>query len=127
MEIYDWSTQLFGKYLLKYIEQTRYSVQPTSYDSYIRYGTKIAMYFNKHNIHTNELTPEIIEDYYNYVREQSQVTENTVRHYHVLIFKFCKWLYKRGYRDDNPADRIDKPKVVPYTKHIINPISRLKT
>lgn len=114
MEEYNWSEQLFGEALLKYIEKTRYSVQPTSYDSYIKYGTKIAEYFNYHNIYINEVTPDIIESYYNYVREQSPITENTVRHYHVLIFKFCKWLYKKGYRNDNPADRIDKPKVVPY-------------
>lgn len=117
MEIYDWSHQLYGEALLKFIENTKYSLQPTSYDSYMKYGTRIAEYFNKYNIHTNELTPEIIEEYYNYIRRQSNVCENTVRHYHVLIYKFCKWLYNRGYREDNPADRIDKPKVAPYRAH----------
>lgn len=117
LETYNWSFELFGKSLVKYIQRTKHTVQPTSYDSYMKYGIKIAEYFDMYCIHTNELTPEMIEDYYNYIREKSPVTENTVRHYHVLIYKFCRWLYKRGYRIDNPADKIDKPKAEKYKAH----------
>lgn len=109
-----WVNSLFGDALLEYIEYTKNTVQASTYDSYIKYGTKIAFYFNKTHIYVHEISPNDIEDYYNYLRNKSRIKENTVRHYHVLIYKFCKWLYKRGYRDDNPADKIDKPKVQPY-------------
>ena len=113
--LYQWENELFGDALMRYLDFTKPSLQQTTYDSYKKYSEKISDWFNTRNILVKDISPEIIEEYYDYLRLTSRISENTVRHYHVIIYKFCKWLYKRSYLKENPADKIiSKPKAKKY-------------
>lgn len=117
---YDWRNSLFGVALEHYLELTKHTIQQTTYDGYVKYTKRIAEWFNEREIFVHEICPEMIEDYYQHIRSQSKVSENTVRHYHVIIYKFCKWLYNRDYIQSNPADKIDKPKAKKYNANYYN-------
>lgn len=117
--IYNWTEQLFGDALLKHLEITKHTVQLSTYNGYIKYANRIADWFNEREIMVNEICPEIIEDYYQYIRS-NRVSENTVKHYHVLIHKFCKFLYNRGYIVSNPAEKVDKPRPKKYVANYYN-------
>lgn len=109
---FDWQNAEFETAFLKWLESTKHTLQKSTYDGYYRYALRIVKYFSC--IKIKDIVPTMIEDYYNYLRKNSKISENTIRHYHAIIYKFFKYTYYRGITKDNPADKIEKPKIKKY-------------
>nr|WP_289063851.1 site-specific integrase [uncultured Anaerostipes sp.] len=56
--------------------------------------------------------PHLIQAFYDYEMKEKKVSANTVHHYHANIREALQLTFKLGIIDSNPADRIDKPKIL---------------
>jgi integrase len=65
-----------------------------------------------------ELTPAVIDNYYSIKRKT--LSDNSVRHHHILINQACNWAVKKGLLAFNPCSRTDPPRLL---KHKIQPFS----
>lgn len=58
---------LFHVYCERWVEQKKYSVEVTTYDSYVYRIKIISRYFSEHPVKLGQLTPEKIYEFYNYL------------------------------------------------------------
>ncbi|MDR1002430.1 MAG: site-specific integrase [Oscillospiraceae bacterium] len=79
-------------------------------------------YFEEHfpYLMLSEITPKQIQDYYTYELQELGVSNNTVIRRHANIRKALQYAFKVGLIDNNPADRVERPKKSPFVGSIYN-------
>lgn len=114
---------LFTQFMLDWLEMMRSSVEITTFAAYsFCIKSRINPYFDKKhpNLKLRELTPKLIQDYYTFEMKDNGVKANTVIHRHANIRKALQYAFKIGLLDNNPADRIERPRKEKYTGNIYN-------
>lgn len=104
----------FTRFLVDWLEMMESSVEVTTYASYsFCIKSKIVPYFDKRypEMRLWEVTPKHIQDYYNtYKMKENGMSANTVIHRHANIRRAFQYAFKKCLLDNNPADRIERPK-----------------
>lgn len=111
------------EYLKEWLKMMKTSVEMTTYDSYERtILNRIIPYFNKRypKLLLQELTPKQIQDYYTYELDVCKVSPNTVIHRHANLRKALQYAFRTGLLDNNPADRVQRPRKERYQAHPYN-------
>jgi len=114
---------LFTQFMLDWLEMMRSSVEVTTFAAYsFCIKSKINPYFDKKhpNLKLRELTPKLIQDYYTFEMKENKVKANTVIHRHANIRKALQYAFRIGLLDNNPADRVERPRKEKYTGSIYN-------
>lgn len=103
----------FTKFLVEWLDMMESSVEASTYSAY-SFGirNKIVPYFDKRypRLRLKDVTPKHIQDYYTYEMKVNGVSANTVIHRHANIRKALQYAFKTGLLDNNPADRIERPR-----------------
>ena len=107
------SEMLFTVFMLDWLEMMKSSIEITTYASYsMCIKSRIVPYFDEHHpgLMLCEITPKHIQDFYSYELRERGVTTNTVIRRHANIRKALQYAFKIGLIDNNPADRVERPK-----------------
>lgn len=101
---------LFSDFMLEWLETVKLSIEATTFSSY-EYEVKAAIvpYFEKTKKLLREITAKDIQDFY--IEQLKRVSARTVIHYHARIHKALKHAVKMDIIPQNPADKVDRPKV----------------
>ena len=113
----------FTQFLLDWLEMMKNSVEVTTYASYaMGIKSKIIPYFDERfpQLKLCEVTPKHIQDYYTWEMNENGVKANTVIHRHANIRKALQYAFKTGLIENNPADRIERPKKEKFIGSIYN-------
>lgn len=111
------SSVLFSKYLVEWLDSRKNRVQITTFGGYqqdIQIG--IAPYFDKRKIHVDQVTEDVISDFYRYKRRNG-VSENTLLHYQTIMNQALRKAAREKLIAINPylvMDKDQKPKHVRY-------------
>ena len=102
---------LFSDYIVTWLENHQYKVKQNSYLAYKALVEKhIVPYFKNLNISVQEVTPLILEEYYQ-VKLSEGLSANSICRHHANMRSALKIAVKNGLIENNPADYVDKPKV----------------
>jgi len=102
---------LFSEYLKQWLETIRHSIAETTYSSYKHtIEHQICPYFLERKIKLHDLKPHHIQAFYKWKMNASDVTGNTIHHYHANIHKALKDAFRTELIKDNPASRVTLPK-----------------
>lgn len=102
-------------YFLHWLESVKSIVSPTTYKSYsMIVRNSICPYFRERDLLLNELKPKHIAAYYDSLLDRGLST-TTARRHHANIRKALERAVIDGLIIENPAKRVEPPKVVPYT------------
>lgn len=105
---------LFSEYIDKWLMQHQKKVRESSYLAYKSQIEKhISPYFKNLQISLNEITPEILEEYYEYKLREG-LSANTVCKHHANIHSALNLAKKNKLVINNAADLTDKPKIIRY-------------
>ena len=77
-----------------------------SYESYIRVHLNPAL----GNIQLKELTPRILQQYYNYKAETEKLSPKTIVNLNLFLHKALSFAVAEGYINSNPADGVNLPR-----------------
>lgn len=112
---------MFSDFMLEWLEIIKGSIEITSYAGYaLSIKNRICPYFKEQRILLTELTPKHIQQFYTYAMKEYQIGANTVIHYHANIRKALQYAMKLGMINFNPADRVERPKHIPYIGEYYN-------
>ena len=103
----------FTKFMLDWLAMMKNNVEVTTHAGYSQIiKNQINPYFDKHYPHLmlRDLSPLQIQEYYTWAMNEKGVSANTVIHRHANIRKALQYAYKIGLIDNNPADRIERPR-----------------
>ena len=117
------SDVLFTQFMLDWLEMMRSRVEVTTFASYsFCIKGRINPYFDEKypGLKLREITPKHIQDYYTFDMKENGVKANTVIHRHANIRKALQYAFKIGLLENNPADRIERPKKEKFTGSIYN-------
>lgn len=100
---------LFGEYLLQWLDRIKPTIEISSYAGYkMNIQGSIAPYFNEKKIYLQDLTPQLIDEFYE--QQLIRVSANTVIHFHANIRKALQDAFIDGIIPYNFADRAHRPK-----------------
>ena len=119
----DASETLFTVFLLDWLEMMKSNIEVTTYASYsISIKSRIVPYFEEHHpgLELEDVTPKHIQDYYSYELRERDVTTSTVIRRHANIRKALQYAFKIGLIENNPADRVERPKKNHFSGSIYN-------
>ena len=119
----DPSEVLFSVFMLDWLEMMKSSIEVTTYASYsMCIKSRIVPYFDEHHpgLMLCEITPKHIQDFYSYELRERGVTTNTVIRRHANIRKALQYAFKIGLIENNPADRVERPKKNHFSGSIYN-------
>lgn len=103
---------LFIEYLLYWLEITRHNVEASTFTSYRQMtNNHIKRYFTENPIKLVELSAIHIQTFYNELMIKYNLSANTVIHHHAIIRKCLDYAFKMDIIPNNPADKIQRPKV----------------
>lgn len=103
---------LFIEYLLYWLEITRHNVEASTFTSYRQMiNNHINRYFTENPIKLVELSAIHIQTFYNELMIKYNLSANTVIHHHAIIRKCLDYAFKMDIIPNNPADRIQRPKM----------------
>ena len=106
---------LFIEYLFYWLEIIRHSVENSTFTSYRQIANNhIKKYFTKNPIKLVEITHVHIQDFYNELMVEKHLSANTVVHHHAIIRKCLEYAFTMDIIPNNPADKVQKPKVEQY-------------
>ena len=88
------------------IEPCRADTTINGYDSIIRNHIRPAL----GRVRLADLTPELINGYYQWLAEEKGLSANTVRKHHVLLHTALKSAFRQGVIRDNPIQRATPPR-----------------
>lgn len=114
---------LFTVFLLDWLDMMKSSIEVTTYASYsMCIKSRIIPYFDEHHpgLKLKEITPKHIQDFYSYELRERGVATNTVIRRHANIRKALQYAFKIGLIENNPADRVQRPKKNQFTGSIYN-------
>lgn len=110
---------MFGKYLIKWVERNKSTLQKTTYDGYIYMAVKhIAPYFDSRRITLQSLTVDDLDEYYS--SKLTQLSPTSVVKQHCLIHEVLEHAIRRGIISDNVSNRAKKPKRTKYHADFYN-------
>lgn len=111
---------LFHEYICDWLDIHKNKVKENSYMSYKSLIYKhIVPYFKSREIKLNEITPQILEKYYQFKLKEN-LSANTISKHHANIHSALKYAVKNGFIISNPADYVDKPKVCKYNANYLS-------
>lgn len=113
----------FTDFLADWLKMMKASVEVTTYAAYeLCIKNKVIPYFDKNfpRLLLKNVTPKHIQDYYTYELDVCGVTANTVIHRHANIRKALQYAFQTGLLNTNPADRVQRPKKLPFETHPYN-------
>ncbi len=122
-ESLDPSEVLFTVFIQDWLAMMKSSIEITTYASYsMCIKSKIVPYFDERHpgLMLCDVTPKHIQDYYTYELQECGVTTNTVIRRHANIRKALQYAFKIGLIDNNPADRVERPKKNQFSGSIYN-------
>jgi len=111
------NSPLFTEHLLSWLEQTRFSIEQSTYDSYeLMLHTHVIPFFEHLNLRFAEVSAEHIQRYVDY--KLNQVSPNTVRK-HLWTISKCfstalKVLEEQRLVSSNPVSAVEMPKPIKY-------------
>lgn len=108
----------FAQYLSDWLSMMKGCVEQSTYGGYSRNIKNIILpYYNERfpGLKLCDVTPKHLQDFYSYVINERKSTANTAIHYHANIRKALQNAYRTGMITSNPADRIQRPKILPFT------------
>lgn len=109
---------LFTQFMKDWLAMMRGSVEISTYSTYARIiNNEIVPYFDKNfpGLKLNAIMPKHIQDYYSYLMNERNLTANTAIHFHANIRKALQYAFQTNLISSNPADRIQRPKIMPYS------------
>ncbi|MBR3870288.1 MAG: site-specific integrase [Clostridia bacterium] len=98
----EWLELCLDVYMKNTLKQSTYS----SYESYIRVHFKPAL----GNILLKDLTPRLLQQYYNYKAEQEGLAPKTIVNLNLFLHKALSYAVNEGYIMSNPAASINLPR-----------------
>lgn len=113
--------RLFADFMLQWLEMMKHSIELITYISYSNaIKGRIAPYFREKGIMLEDLTTEDIQTFYTHEMSVREVSANTAIHYHANIRKALQYALKTELILSNPADLVERPKIVPYVASFYN-------
>ena len=101
MTLEAWLTLCLETYIKRNIKQSTYS----SYESYIRVHLVPAL----GKIRLQELTPRLLQDYYNYKADVEKLSPKTIRNINLFLHRALDFAASEGYISSNPASAVNLP------------------
>lgn len=112
----------FTDYMKKWLKDLKSNIEYNTYRSYkINLENTIIPYFEPKKILLSELKAKDIQEFYNYLLNQRNLSANTVVHFHANIRKALQTALKQELVLSNQADLVDKPKVKKYIANVLTP------
>lgn len=114
---------MFTVFMEDWLEMMKPNIELTTYSAYsIGIKNRIVPYFDENHpgIMLRKITPKHIQDYYSYEMNQCGVKANTVIRRHANIRKALQYAFKTGIIENNPADRVERPKKNPFVGSTYN-------
>ena len=108
---------LFTDFMKEWLLMRKSSLEETTYSSYYLTVVKsVCPYFEplKLTLRDIEKNPQYIQKYYSYLTNERGLKGNSVRRHHANIRKALQHAFKTDLIASNPADKVDKPKVLDY-------------
>lgn len=108
----------FTQFMKDWLAMMRGSVEISTYSTYARIiNNEIVPYFDKNypGLKLNAIMPKHIQVYYSYLMNDRNLTANTAIHFHANIRKALQYAFQTNLISSNPADRIQRPKIMPYS------------
>lgn len=110
-------TILFSDFMLEWLNMVKSSIEATTYTAY-RHTVKnsIAPYFEKLAVTLADVEehPKYIQRYYAYLMVERNLKATSVRRHHANIRKALQYAVITNLISTNPADKVEKPKLIPY-------------
>lgn len=107
----------FTQFMKDWLAMMKSSVEISTFTSYARHvNNEIIPYFdtNYPGLMLIAITPKHIQDYYSYLMNDRNLSANTVIHFHANIRKALQYAFQTDLLKSNPADRVQRPKIMPY-------------
>ena len=114
---------LFCTFLEKWLKMMKTTVKATTYSAYEQtIRKKVIPYFTEHHpgLRLTEVTAQQIQDYYTHEMLDNGLTANTVKHRHANIRKALQYAYVTDLIPNNPATKVELPKIEKYVGHYYN-------
>lgn len=103
----------FVNFIKTFVEVKKQSVEPITYNAYLKEAEHISKYFANMRIKLKDLKPFHIEGFYKSLYDKG-LSSNSVLHYHILIRECLQYAFKNDFVDVNVADKVDRPKTEGY-------------
>ena len=114
------SNVLFLDFLNEWLKTVKQTIEPSTYISYEQIvNGRITKYFTKNKIKLVDIQAIDIQEYYNTLFSDG-LSANTVIHHHALIRKALDYAYKMDIIQNNPADKVQRPKKEQYIGNFYN-------
>lgn len=117
--IYDNKRIFFYCFFRKFALRKKRTLSPSSFPQYYSaVRNRIAPFFN--GKYLNEITTEMIDDYYNFLKFERKNSDNTIWHYHTYLNEVLSYAYDKKLIKENPAYFIKIKRPHPKEKEIYN-------
>ena len=111
---------LFLDFLNEWLKIVKKTIEPSTYNSYEQIVIdRITKYFTKNKIKLVDIQAIDIQEYYNTLFSDV-LSANTVIHHHAIIRKALDYAYKMDIIQNNPADKVQRPKKEQYIGSFYN-------
>ena len=111
---------LFLDFLNEWLKIVKKTIEPSTYNSYEQIvNDRITKYFKKNKIKLVDIQAIDIQEYYNTLFSDV-LSANTVIHHHAIIRKALDYAYKMDIIQNNPADKVQRPKKEQYIGSFYN-------
>ena len=111
---------LFLDFLNDWLKIVKKTIEPSTYNSYEQIvNDRITKYFTKNKIKLVDIQAIDIQEYYNTLFSDG-LSANTVIHHHAIIRKALDYAYKMDIIQNNPADKVQRPKKEQYIGSFYN-------
>ena len=97
------SNILFGEYMKQWLENTKSTIEPTTYASYKNKVETIADYFNEKGITLSSIKKSDIKTFYQHLKTTKGIKAQTVKRYHANIHKALNEAVDLELIPSNPA------------------------
>ena len=97
------SNILFGEYMKQWLENTKSTIEPTTYASYKNKVETIADYFNEKGITLSSIKKSDIKTFYQHLKTTKGIKAQTVKRYHANIHKALNEAVDLELISSNPA------------------------
>lgn len=108
---------LFSQFFKDFALRKKRRLSPSSFPQYYSaVCNRIIPFFN--GKYLNEITTEMIDDYYNFLKFERKNSDNTIKHYHIYLKEVLNYAYQKKLIKENPATFVKINKVYPKEKAI---------
>ena len=110
----------FGDFVLDWVEMNCSKLEATTYMNYIHLLKKhVCPYFQATGLQLQDITPDIIQRYYN-AKANEGLSPNTIIKHHAVIRSALQYAVRTKLLKENPCDFVDKPKRRKYVGEFYN-------